>query len=379
MVSHSNRIISGRFIRRINRFEIECLIDGRMVRAYLPNPGRLYEILIEGEELFLIPSGSQNLRFRVIGAPRDGINILLDTHETNSVAKEIIDTGLIEEFEGFRVVDEEVRYGDSRFDLLLKRGSKKILLEVKSCTLFYERLAMFPDAVSERARRHIMRLSRINESGLKGAILFVINSPYAEYFLPEFHTDPDFSRSLYDVRNKIILKTVRVNYRDDFYYFEYAGEAEIPWNIYIKEGGDRGAYILGLFLDRDRTIQVGSGKKFDLKKGFYLYTGSALKNLTSRLNRHKRTRKSLFWHIDYLREYADYLYSFPIRTEDDIECKIARTLMRIADATVEGFGSSDCNCKGHLFYFKEDPLKDFDFVKIIQYFRMGRLLEKYEL
>ena len=41
------------FTNRPNRFIVECEIDGRRVRAYLPNPGRLWELLLPGSMLYL--------------------------------------------------------------------------------------------------------------------------------------------------------------------------------------------------------------------------------------------------------------------------------------------------------------------------------------
>ncbi|MGC8720925.1 MAG: DNA/RNA nuclease SfsA, partial [Thermodesulforhabdaceae bacterium] len=49
----SSPLIRAVFIRRLNRFEVECLLEGRVTRAYLPNPGRLWEILLPGKEIYL--------------------------------------------------------------------------------------------------------------------------------------------------------------------------------------------------------------------------------------------------------------------------------------------------------------------------------------
>ena len=53
-------------------------------------------------------------------------------------------------------------------------------------------------------------------------------------------------------------------------------------------------------LSRDITIQIGKLGSFDFGEGFYVYVGSALNSLESRLKRHLRDDKKLFWHVDYL-------------------------------------------------------------------------------
>ncbi|MEM3699692.1 MAG: DNA/RNA nuclease SfsA [Candidatus Bathyarchaeia archaeon] len=49
-------------------------------------------------------------------------------------------------------------YGHMRFDFLLSNYGEAFLLEVKSCTLVKEGIAMFPNAKTERGARHVMEL-----------------------------------------------------------------------------------------------------------------------------------------------------------------------------------------------------------------------------
>jgi len=376
----SKLIFDGIFLRRINRFVIECYVRNKKTFAYLPNPGRLYELLLPKSRLFLLrqKKGSATIPFKVFGVEKQGMNVLLDTHYTNKVAEELIKAGKIEEFKGYNIAAREVNYMDSRFDFLLRKGRERILLEVKSCTLFNDKIAMFPDAISERAKRHILTLSNIKEEKLKGAILFIINSPKVKYFLPEFHTDPEFSIALLEGKDKLIIKAVKLYWENNFIGWKYADEAEIPWHILEKQNQDKGVYILGLFLPADKAIMIGKLGMLSLKKGYYLYIGSARKNLNKRINHHKRKLKSHFWHIDYLREVADYSFYFAIRIEDDIECEVAKSIREISDGEVKGFGSSDCNCQGHLFWMKNFPIQSRDFINLVQYFRMERILRGYE-
>jgi len=47
--------ISGKLIKRLNRFAVEVEVEGRQERAYLPNTGRLWELLLPGTTLLLSP------------------------------------------------------------------------------------------------------------------------------------------------------------------------------------------------------------------------------------------------------------------------------------------------------------------------------------
>ena len=69
---------------------------------------------------------------------------------------------LIPGWEEWRVVRREYTVGHSRFDLLLTNDKEEhFLLEVKSCTLFGDQGAMFPDAVTERGRKHLLHLQEL--------------------------------------------------------------------------------------------------------------------------------------------------------------------------------------------------------------------------
>ncbi len=273
------------------------------------------------------------------------------------------------------VVRPEFTLGGSRFDFLLEKDGAPFLLEVKSCTLFEEDIALFPDAVTDRGRRHLQELAESSCQGNPGGVVILISWPQARYFLPDYHTDLAFARAFLSARNKITFFPIAVEWNDDLSLVPGARPVTIPWEIIEKEARDCGSYILILHLDRDDTIEVGKRGPQHFRKGYYLYVGSAKKNLTQRIDRHRRRRKNFYWHIDYLRDRADFVSVLAIRTGTPLECTIAKTLEKIAHWKVPGFGSSDCGCETHLYGMKHDPASDQTFVDMLQHFRIGRLQE----
>jgi sugar fermentation stimulation protein A len=372
-------IITGSFISRPNRFVVECMVDGRKVRAYLPNPGRLWELFFPGVRLLLTefpPSSERSLKYMAIAVERGGMPIMLHTHYNNAVARHLIEQNRIPGLEGAEIVKQEHTIGHSRFDFLLRKGGRDILLEVKSCTLFNDTLAMFPDAVTARGTKHLLELASLSRKGMDAAVLFIVHAPNVRYFMPEQHTDLDFARTLLSVRDRVMVKAVAVGWNRDLTIGKDVRELTIPWDMVRQESLDSGSYVVVLRLPRDRRISVGGLGGIKFRKGFYLYVGSAKKDLTQRINRHRSERKKLFWHIDYLRSHAEFHVSLPIRTSANLECGIAASVKEIADWQVDAFGSSDCSCETHLFGMQDDPLHSPQFIKRILYFRMGRLEEK---
>ncbi len=372
------RTVKAVFLARPNRFIVECRIGKRTLHAYLPNPGRLWELLFPGVTMHLVrhPAGYKGTTdHTVVAVERGGRPIMLHTHVNNLVAQSLIQQGMVPGLEGAVVVRPEVSLGKSRFDFLLNREGKDIVLEVKSCTLVGNRIAMFPDAVTVRGTRHLRELEHLVDAGGQAAVLFLVHWSKAEFFMPEWHTDLELARTLIAVRAKVRVLAISVEWLQDLRPGRIH-PVSIPWNLIEQEAHDRGSYIVILRLKVDRRLAIGGLGGIKFRKGYYCYVGSARANLTRRLERHQRLRKNLFWHVDYLRAEADLHAAIPIRASEDLECKIAAALASIAGWTVPGFGSSDCGCVSHLFGMDEDPVRTRSFIDLLMYFRMDRL-EKY--
>jgi sugar fermentation stimulation protein A len=181
-----------------------------------------------------------------------------------------------------------------------------------------------------------------------------------------------------DVRGKVRFFPMAVRWKKDLSLRASDSRLlEVPFRILERELHDRGSYLLILRLASEARLTVGSLGKIELRRGYYVYVGSAMKNLTRRIERHRRLRKNFHWHIDYLRDSSEFLATLPVRSKDDLECEIAAGMEDVADWTVPSFGSSDCSCPSHLFGFENHPLNLTSFHHLLQYFRMERLLSEY--
>ncbi|HOT43106.1 MAG TPA: DNA/RNA nuclease SfsA [Syntrophorhabdaceae bacterium] len=368
---------TGFFKRRLNRFLVQCECKGRVVTAHLPNPGRLWELLQEGATVYLKENHNDNraTAYTLIAVRKDSRPVFLHTHHTNTIAGILINEGLIPGLEGFIVEKPEFTIDNSRFDFMLKNGDKRMLLEVKSCTLFHNNIAMFPDAVTTRGKRHILGLSNPH---YPGGVLFIVHSSTPQYFLPEYHVDLDFSKALYSMKDEIFIGAVALTWEDDLTVHKKVKPLDIPWNIFEKEGKDCGSYMLIMTLNREKIIPIGGLGDISFKKGFYIYVGSAMKNLHARLERHKRIHKKPFWHIDYLREEVDLIHTIPIRSQKRLECLISDSLKDIACDYIPNFGASDCRCNSHLFFMDDNPIHNPDFNKILLDYRMPYITYGYK-
>ena len=113
-----------------------------------------------------------------------------------------------------------------------------------------------------------------------------------------------------------------------------------------------GIYQLLIYLSRKKKIQVGKKGSFEFPRGYYLYTGSAKNGLKSRIKRHLRKGKKLFWHIDYLLRYGKIVDILLYPENKRSECEINQRMLcqKNAKIIMPRFGSSDCRCETHLVY-----------------------------
>jgi sugar fermentation stimulation protein A len=330
-------------------------------------------------KLFLVQqelSQGRKIPYLVVAVERDGLPVMLHTHANNLVARHLVEHHKVPGLEGAVVLKAEYAIGHSRFDFLLRQGGRDVVLEVKSCTLFGNKIAMFPDAVTERGKRHLLELAGLAGSGMATAVLFVVHSPGPQYFMPDYHTDLEFSRTLLAVRDRVMIRAMAVEWKRDLSLGSSMRELRIPWGIIEREAQDRGSYLVLLHLARTRRIRTGALGWISFPKGFYCYVGSAPDDLSKRAAYHQRKRLKLVTPMDHLREQAVVTAVLPVRARENLACSIADALQAIAAWSIPGFGATDCGCNSHLFGMAEDPMHSPLFIKTLLYFRMDRLDEE---
>jgi Uri superfamily endonuclease len=120
-----------------------------------------------------------------------------------------------------------------------------------------------------------------------------------------------------------------------------------------------GTYALVLRISRRLELRIGALGRLAVRPGLYVYVGSALgsSGLVARVGRHYRRDKRLRWHIDYVTTVATLDEVWYTVDKARRECQWAEALQQIRGATVplDGFGSSDCRCRSHLYFFQKRP------------------------
>jgi Uri superfamily endonuclease len=121
----------------------------------------------------------------------------------------------------------------------------------------------------------------------------------------------------------------------------------------------KGTYALMLHLPSNQTFQVGRLGTYGFDSGFYIYVGSAFGpgGLAARLKHHLRKTDRPHWHIDCLRYRSVLKEIWFSKSEERGEHLWASVINKMTGAfiPVKNFGSTDCRCPSHLFFFLESP------------------------
>ncbi len=189
----------GTFIRRLNRFLGEVLLEGNRVLVHIHDPGRLEELLYSGNDVLLKRCAREGRKtgWELLAAKLESSWIFVNSRFHRILAERILSEPVLSPFGRIEDITPEVRVGNSRLDFLIIRRGKRIWVEVKGCTLLRNSRALFPDAPTSRGRRHVDELLNLKTRGDHAALVILVFVP-ASCFAPNAATDPEFAHVFYD-------------------------------------------------------------------------------------------------------------------------------------------------------------------------------------
>ena len=190
------RTVRARFVSRENRFVATVVLDGVETRVHVKNTGRCREILVPGADVVLSDSGngSRKYRYDLVAVRKGGLLINIDSQAPNAAFGEWVRDGGF--FGPSPDVFPEHTHGDSRFDFYIESEGRRIFAEVKGVTLEDDRVCMFPDAPTERGRKHLRGLEACVREGYEAWAVFVVQMSGMRAFTPNRATDPEFADEL---------------------------------------------------------------------------------------------------------------------------------------------------------------------------------------
>jgi sugar fermentation stimulation protein A len=195
-----SRLIRGTLLQRYKRFLADVrLADGEVVTVHCTNTGSMLGCMAPGSAVLISRSANLNrkLAYTWEMIRINGAWVGINTMHPNRLVAEAVAAGAIPELSGYESVRREVKVSaHSRLDLCLEGQSGSCFVEVKNVTVSFDGAAAFPDAVSERATKHLKELMRLKRRGHRAALVFVIQRGDCDYFRPADEIDPEYGRWL---------------------------------------------------------------------------------------------------------------------------------------------------------------------------------------
>ena len=205
-------------------------LGDKVVESHLPDPGRLQELLFPGAIVYVRPApenSERKTKYSTVLVKNKDVLISLDSTLPNHFIQQ--DYTSIPLFNQWTIKKNECKIGNHRIDFLFNNSQgDEVYTEIKSVTFVENRIAKFPDAVTDRGRKHVNLLSKLADEGMKSRILFVCQRPDADEFRPMWNRDPEFAKALKNAHEHGVqihcIKT-NISLKEMTYY------GEIPVNL----------------------------------------------------------------------------------------------------------------------------------------------------
>ena len=169
----TSTLIKGKLIKRYKRFFADIKVNNSTLTAHCPNTGSMLGLLDKNNEAWISKADDPNrkLKFTLEIINSKKLLIGVNTHRANRIVEHALRNRLIQEFKSIKNIKSEFKFSkDTRFDFLC---DKKIL-EVKNVTFTREKnLAEFPDAVTERGTKHLIKLMESLSKNYQPYVLFL--------------------------------------------------------------------------------------------------------------------------------------------------------------------------------------------------------------
>ena len=180
---HLPDLIPARLIKRYKRFLADVTLeDGSVITAHCPNTGAMTGCAEPGSQVWLSISDNPKRKYahtwELVETPQGVVSV--NTGRANGLVAEVLaraqtGEGVLGGLLGVDDIQPEARIpeGNGRFDFKVLTEGAPTWIEVKSVTLHVGgRTGAFPDAVSERALKHVIALRERVSSGERAMLVF---------------------------------------------------------------------------------------------------------------------------------------------------------------------------------------------------------------
>lgn len=208
------------FLSRHKRFSVLCLLHGEEVWAHTNNTGAMLGLLRPGAHVLLSPAVRPGRKLpwtleRIrIGHGKSGFWAGVNTQLPNKLLAAAFQAGQLDFARDYNLLKLEAKWGPSRLDGCFSAPAlPRLWVECKSVTLVEDEVAAFPDARSERGRKHLQTLAQIAARGERAAMFYLLQRPDGKCFAPADYIDQEYAGMFWNVcRQGVEIYVYRANF-----------------------------------------------------------------------------------------------------------------------------------------------------------------------
>ena len=200
----TDNLFSGTLIKRYKRFFVDVRVNNKTITAHCPNSGSMMGLLDKNNKVWISKSKNPKRKLKYtleLIKVKDSL-VGVNTIFANKIVFEALNDNSIKELRNFKNIKKESFYDkETRFDFLLEKSNKRLLLEVKNVTLSLERnIAEFPDAVTSRGTKHLLKLIEAKKKGYQSYILYLIQRENCNIFKISDKIDPIYKKAFLNAK-----------------------------------------------------------------------------------------------------------------------------------------------------------------------------------
>lgn len=204
-------ITKATFLKRVNRFVAQVLVDGKTIDVHVADTGRLKEILTEGRTVYITKTSTGKTDGKLLFAQMEDGLVLINTSYHSKIASIVIRDYLFKDRN--ITIKPEFKYKDSRIDFLI---DENILIEVKGCNLVVDNICLFPDAPTLRGAKHLKHLIESIKDGYR-PMLLILAFRECGCFFPNEKTDKNFAQMFKQaIKLGVEVNVFKVKIGEDF-------------------------------------------------------------------------------------------------------------------------------------------------------------------
>lgn len=203
----TERLTPARLERRYKRFLADVVMaSGKRLTCHCPNTGSMLGCADPGSRVWLSRADNPRRKYAWTWEQVEtasGVRVGIHTGRTNRLVREALqEIALLPELGGYADTRAEFRVADAdmRADFLLSGHAVQppAVVEVKNVTAAVDGsgVALFPDATSSRASRHLEVLMEVVRRGQRGVLVFCAQRADAREVRPADDIDPRYGRTL---------------------------------------------------------------------------------------------------------------------------------------------------------------------------------------